>query len=222
MDNANRTVTNENNCGEPPMTVDADFLALVPLFSGLKREELMSLAECVRHHTFDAGEEIITEGDNDRRLYVVVHGTVDIIKGRGQRNERRICTFGPREYFGEMALIDDLARSASVVAKEPTEILSLDQADFRRKIESNPAVAFELLTVLSQRVRAWEKIVMDSLGGLVPICMHCKNIRDESEALVRLEEYITDRSEAEFSHGICPDCLRKLYPQHFAKDRQEC
>jgi hypothetical protein len=120
-----------------------------------------------------------------------------------------------------MALIDDLARSASVVAKEPTEILSLDQADFRRKIESNPAVAFELLTVLSHRVRAWEKIVMDSLGGIVPICMHCKNIREESGSWVRLEEYITDRSEAEFSHGICPDCLRNLYPKHFGQDAQK-
>ena len=76
------------------MTIDADFLAMVPLFSGLKREELMSLAERVRHHTFEAGEEIITEGDHDRRLFIVVRGTVDIIKGRGQRNERLLCTSG--------------------------------------------------------------------------------------------------------------------------------
>ena len=204
------------------MTGDADFLAMVPLFSGLKREDLIGLAERVSHHTYDAGEAIITEGDQDRSLFVVVRGAVDVIKGLGQRNERHLCTFGPRDYFGEMALVDALARSASVVAKETTEILSLDQPDFHKEVERNPAIAFELLTVLSHRVRALEKIIMNSLGGLVPICMHCKNIRDESESWVRMEEYITDRSEAEFSHGICPDCLRKLYPQHFAKDRQEC
>jgi CRP-like cAMP-binding protein len=203
------------------MTVDADFLALVPLFSGLEREELMSLAECVRHHTFDAGEEIITEGDNDRRLFVVVSGSVDIIKARGHRNQRLLCTFGPRDYFGEMALIDALSRSASVVAKETTEILSLDQLDFHKEVERNPAVAFQLLTVLSHRVRALEKIIMNNLGGIVPICMNCKNIRDESDSWVRMEEYITDRSEAEFSHGICPDCLRKLYPKHFGQDPQK-
>jgi CRP-like cAMP-binding protein len=203
------------------MTVDADFLAMVPLFSGLKREELMSLAERVRHHTFDAGEEIITEGDNDRRLYVVVSGSVDIIKARGHINQRLLCTFGPRDYFGEMALIDALARSASVVAKETTEILSLDQFDFHKEVERNPAVAFQLLTVLSHRVRALEKIIMNNLGGIVPICMNCKNIRDESDSWVRMEEYITDRSEAEFSHGICPDCLRKLYPKHFGQDPQK-
>jgi CRP-like cAMP-binding protein len=203
------------------MTVDADFLALVPIFSGLKREELRGLADCVQHHTFETGEEIITEGDNDRRLYVVVHGTVDVIKGRGHRNQRQLCTLGPRNYFGEMALIDDLARSASVVAKETTEVLCLDQRDFRKEIDSNPAVALELLKVLSQRVRALEKIVMNSLGGLLPICLNCKNIREESGSWVRIEEYITDRSEADFSHGMCPDCLRKLYPKHFGPDRQK-
>ncbi len=203
------------------MTVDVDFLALVPLFSRLKKEELVDLAECIQHHTFDAGQEIITEGDNDRRLFVIVKGSVDVIKGLGQRNERHLCTFGPRDYFGEMALIDDLARSASVVAKEATEILSLDHEDFRKQIGRNPEVAFELLTALSQRVRVLQQIIMNTLGGIVPICMNCKNIRDESGSWVRLEEYITDRSEADFSHGICPDCLQKLYPQHFAKMRQK-
>ena len=197
------------------MTLDADFLALAPLFSGLKREELMDLAECVQRHTYDAGQEIITEGDNDRHLFIIVKGAVNVIKGRGHMNQRRLCTLGPRDYFGEMSLIDDLARSATVVAKEPTKILSLDERDFRKQIEKNPAVAFELLTALSQRVRVLQKIIMNSLGGIVPICMNCKNIRDESGSWVRLEEYISDRSEADFSHGICPDCLQKLYPEHF-------
>ncbi len=199
------------------MTLNAEFLAMAPLFSGLKREELTDLAACVQHHTYDAGEEIITEGDNDRRLFVIVKGAVDVIKGRGHRNERRLCTLGPRDYFGEMTLIDNLARSASVVAREPAEILSLDQLDFRAQIEKNPAVAFALLTALSQRVRVLQQIIMNNLGGIVPICMNCKNIRDESGSWVRLEQYISDRSEADFSHGICPDCLQKLYPEHYAK-----
>jgi len=203
------------------MTVDADFLALVPLFSRLKKEELADLAACVRHHTFDAGQEIITEGDSDRSLFVIVKGSVDVVKGRGDRNERHLCTLGPRDYFGEMALIDDLARSASVVAKEATEILSLDQEDFRNQIDRNPGVGFELLRSLSQRVRVLQKIIMHTLGGIVPICMNCKNIRDESGSWVRLEEYISDHSEADFSHGICPDCLQKLYPEHLDNMRQK-
>jgi hypothetical protein len=64
-----------------------------------------------------------------------------------------------------------------------------------------------------------EKFVMNSLGGLLPICLNCKNIRDESGSWVRIEEYITDRSDADFTHGMCPDCMRKLYPKHFSQDR---
>jgi len=50
------------------------------------------------------------------------------------------------------------------------------------------------------------------LRGLVPICMHCKNMRDDKGYWNRLEKYIEDRSEVTFSHGICPDCLEKYYP----------
>ncbi len=203
------------------MTADTGFLGRVPLFSALKPEELMKLAECLQRHTFDAGEEIIIEGDDDRRLFVIVNGAVDVIKGRGQRNERHLCTLGPRDYFGEMALIDNLSRSASVVAKETTEILSLDQQDFRKQIQNNPRAAFEMLNTLSQRIRVLQKIVVTNLGGLLPICMNCKNIRDESGSWVRLEEYISDRSEADFSHGICPNCFEKLYPEHFARMSQK-
>ena len=51
------------------------------------------------------------------------------------------------------------------------------------------------------------------LRGLVPICMHCKNMRDDKGYWNRLEKYIEDRSDVTFSHGICPDCLKKYYPE---------
>lgn len=50
------------------------------------------------------------------------------------------------------------------------------------------------------------------LSGFIPICASCKNIRDDQGYWKRVEQYITERSEAEFSHGICPDCTKKLYP----------
>ena len=50
------------------------------------------------------------------------------------------------------------------------------------------------------------------LQGLIPICAHCKKIRDDKGFWQQLEKYIQDRSEAEFSHGICPDCTEELYP----------
>jgi hypothetical protein len=50
------------------------------------------------------------------------------------------------------------------------------------------------------------------LEGILPICSYCKKIRDEKNEWHRLEEYIEDRSKAEFSHGICPECLEKYHP----------
>jgi CRP-like cAMP-binding protein len=197
------------------MVDDADFLARVPLFSRLNKEELTGLAGRVQRHSFAEGDEIIKEGDTDRRLFIIVSGSVEVIKGKGERNERKLAAFGPLDYFGEMTLIDDLVRSATVVAKEAVEALSLDQADFLLELDTNPTIAIELLRVMSQRVRVLEKIAMSSLGGLLPICLHCKNIRDESGSWVRIEDYIIDRSEADFTHGMCPDCMKKLYPKHF-------
>jgi len=60
-----------------------------------------------------------------------------------------------------------------------------------------------------------EKALMEvkKLTGLLPICASCKKIRDDKGYWNQIELYIRDRSEAEFSHGICPDCAKKLYPE---------
>ena len=57
-----------------------------------------------------------------------------------------------------------------------------------------------------------------SLRGLIPICMHCHNIREDSGFWTRVEHYIEDRSDATFSHGICPDCLEKYYAEFMDDD----
>ena len=57
-----------------------------------------------------------------------------------------------------------------------------------------------------------------TLSGLLPICASCKKIRDDKGYWHQVEVYVRDHSEAEFTHGLCPDCLKKLYPQYFADD----
>jgi len=56
-----------------------------------------------------------------------------------------------------------------------------------------------------------------TLSGMLPICASCKKIRDDKGYWNQIEEYTTDNSEAEFSHGICPECAEKLYPEFFKK-----
>jgi CRP-like cAMP-binding protein len=194
-----------------------DVLSKVSLFSEMKKSDLEMIAKLAQNELFQAGDTIIREGDRDGRLFVIVSGEVAVIKGLGKKNERHVRNLGPLTYFGEMALIDDLVRSASIVAKEQTEVLILDQWNFRQEIERYPAVAFELLRMLSQRIRAIERTIVDAIDGLLPICAHCKKIREDDDSWVSIEKYISDHSEAEFSHGLCPDCVKELYPQYASR-----
>ena len=199
---------------------EAEVLAKVSLFSGMRASDLERIASLAQSHVFQAGQTIIREGDRDGRLFVIVSGEVEVIKGLGKKTERYVRTLGPLNYFGEMALIDDLVRSASVVAKGETDVLILDQWRLRQDIERYPAMAFELMRMLSQRIRAIEKTIVDAIGGLLPICAHCKKIREDDGSWVSIEKYISDHSEAEFSHGLCPDCVKALYPE-FCHGRSE-
>lgn len=68
---------------------------------------------------------------------------------------------------------------------------------------------------LKSNVQELEKTLAEvkTLKGLLPICSSCKKIRDDNNNWVQMEVYVRDRTEADFSHGICPDCMRKLYPE---------
>jgi hypothetical protein len=55
------------------------------------------------------------------------------------------------------------------------------------------------------------------LKGLIPICSNCKQVRDDKGYWSQVETYISNHSEADFSHGICPDCMEKLYPDYVRK-----
>lgn len=57
-----------------------------------------------------------------------------------------------------------------------------------------------------------------TLQGILPVCGHCKKIRDDSNSWHTMEEYLSDHSEAEFSHGVCPDCAKKFYPEYHLYD----
>jgi PAS domain S-box-containing protein len=72
-------------------------------------------------------------------------------------------------------------------------------------------------------IKELQKALADikTLSGLVPICANCKKIRDDKGYWTQIEKYIQDRSEAHFSHGICPDCMKKLYPEYGAKGKSK-
>ena len=89
-----------------------------------------------------------------------------------------------------------------------------DHAELRSRIRVGERVV-ELERALAAKVSILEKALADvkRLSGLIPICMHCKKIRDDKDYWHSVEGYIAEHSEATFSHGLCPECLEKYYPE---------
>jgi CheY-like chemotaxis protein len=89
-----------------------------------------------------------------------------------------------------------------------------DKNELRARVDVGRQVV-ELQTALANRVIELQEALnhVKTLQGIIPICMHCHKIRDDQEAWQGLEKYIENHSEANFSHGICPDCMKKHYPE---------
>jgi len=191
----------------------ADIISKISIFSLMKKRDLGRIAKLAQRHLIHKGEVIIREGDRDGRLFIIISGEVEVMKNLGKKNEQRLNILGPQRYFGEMALIDDLARSASVIAKKDTQVLSIERLNLHREIEKCPTLALELLQVLSRRLRATERSMINTLGAFLPICANCKKIREDNGSWRSVEEYVSEHSETEFSHSVCPECVKKLYPE---------
>jgi CRP-like cAMP-binding protein len=141
----------------------ADFLASVPMFSGLQRDELLKFAELTRERTYPKGSVILFQGDPGDSLYVLRQGRAKVVLIGEDGREVILGVLEPGAHFGELALIDDQPRSAHVIAMEDSQLLILRREDFRRRDEANPSVAWALLTELSRRLRRADQ----KIGGLV-------------------------------------------------------
>ncbi len=89
-----------------------------------------------------------------------------------------------------------------------------DSAELRARVQVGERVV-QLQTALSSKVAELQHALdhVKTLQGILPICMHCHKIRNDEESWQRVEEYISQHSDAEFSHGLCPECLNKYYPE---------
>ena len=135
-----------------------DTLARVELFSGLDKKELHTLAESCQERKYSAGTRIISQGETGVGLYVITSGKVRITRANNpDRAEEELGTAGAGDVLGEMALLDDLPRSASVTAVEDVTALLLPIWEFRTVLRNHPDIALKLLAVLSRRLRKAEQ-----------------------------------------------------------------
>jgi CRP/FNR family cyclic AMP-dependent transcriptional regulator len=125
-----------------------EVLGRVPLLAGFQRRELERLARQFRERVFSEGAVITSEGEPGVGFFVIAEGSASVNVGGDAR-----ASLGPGDYFGEMALIDEGPRSATVVAATDLRCLALTPWEFRPFVEDHPAVAWAMLQTLAQRLR---------------------------------------------------------------------
>jgi CRP-like cAMP-binding protein len=123
-------------------------LARVPIFQDLPKKSLDRIAKFVRQRNFQAGDTIFKEGEEGVGFFMISSGKVDVVRGTAN-----IASIGEGGFFGEMALLDNHRRSATVKAATDTACLAIMRSDFLAELRNNPDLAVEMLNIMSRRVR---------------------------------------------------------------------
>jgi CRP/FNR family transcriptional regulator len=129
--------------------VPLELLRQVGLFGGLSDRDLKRLLETFKESVFDAGATIATEGERGVGFFIIGEGTVEY-----SLDGKKIGTGGPGDYFGEIALIDDGPRTATIVARTEVKAYGMTMWEFRPLVEEEASIAWELLQVMARRLRA--------------------------------------------------------------------
>ena len=134
---------------------EGDF-AGVPLFAHLSARHLARLTRLTTRRSYRAGAVIVRQGDTSMSFYVILAGRVRVERVPAAGATAASEELGPGGFFGEMELIDDLPRAATVTAVAPTECALLATWDFQHELRGEPEIALALLPALNRRIRDLE------------------------------------------------------------------
>ena len=132
----------------PDTSAYLEYLRKVPIFKGLPAKELEFIARSVKERVYEPAAVIVKQGDPGVGFFMIMEGRVDV-----GHDGHKIREMGPGEFFGEMALMEERIRTATVTAKERTRCLQLVRWDFRALLKENPDLAVRMLEVVVQRMR---------------------------------------------------------------------
>jgi CRP/FNR family cyclic AMP-dependent transcriptional regulator len=133
------------------MAVAADF-ASIPLFRHVGEDTLKRVADVAREAVFPEGFEVVTQGDDGLGFFLITEGEFEVI-----RDGVTLARLGPGEYFGEMSLLDDEPRSATVRSATEGRCHTIYRFDFLTLVRRDPDLSLALLEDLSRRLRALDE-----------------------------------------------------------------
>ena len=123
----------------------ADLLKRVPIFSDLDGKELGRIAASMKQRTFNAGDTVTTEGTSGVGFFVIEGGEATVSVGGAERRK-----LGPGDYFGEVALLNESARTATITADTDLRCYGLTSWEFRPLVETHGSIAWKLLQAMSK------------------------------------------------------------------------
>jgi CRP-like cAMP-binding protein len=129
------------------------FLTSVPLFRALKDKQLRQIAARVRERPYKKDDVIVEQGKMGVGLFIVETGEVQVVRTRPDGTSFIVDTLGPTQFFGELSLLDEEPRSASVIATQETVCLALTQLDFIDTLHEDAEMAVVMLKELASRFR---------------------------------------------------------------------
>ncbi len=133
-------------------TAPTELLQRVPLFSGLGRRELERVANSMKERRFRSGDTVTTEGRGGVGFFVIDEGEANVaVQGQDR------AKLGPGDYFGEIALITESDRTATITAETDMRCYGMTMWDFRPLVESNATIAWNMLQSLAQKLRESEE-----------------------------------------------------------------
>jgi CRP/FNR family transcriptional regulator, cyclic AMP receptor protein len=144
--------------GSDPRTVRQAFLQAIPIFAGISPGAIAEIASAAQEAAFQKGDIIVREGQPGDRMFIIVSGSVEVVKYLAERRETVLAVLGPNDFLGEMSIIDCVARSASVRAVEETSLFSLRGIDLYHLFQHHPEqyaiVILNIARDISRRLRA--------------------------------------------------------------------
>jgi sigma-B regulation protein RsbU (phosphoserine phosphatase) len=144
--------------------INTSIISQVPLFATLPVSEVEALAISLEPSSYDAGTVLFAEGEHGDRFYIVLEGQIAIVKAMGTEDERLLGLRGSGEFVGEMSLLNrDGLRTASAQVHTDARVLELTRADFDAMLYRHPTLAYEMLRVMSMRLRASHEMSMQDL-----------------------------------------------------------
>jgi len=146
------------------MTVNPDTLRVVPVFSDLDDGALRELASTCQHCTFKKNTQLIQQGEIGKNLYIIESGRVKVFVASDDGREITINEEAGGSYVGEIALLDDEPRSASVVTLETTVAIAISKNAFQECLSQNPSIALSVIRTLTRRLRS-------ATGGLKSLAL---------------------------------------------------